>query len=195
MSEVIRGYVRKIVKKEGTGKRGPWTLTSVKLTNEDGSAEREPWYSAGFKGVPFAEGDYVEVTIKPSSRDGYFDLDAASAKKIAPPAKQQAAAAVASLATATMPATTKDKNINLQSARSAAIELVRLQIDKGGLALPKKTPDIYAVIRSAVDKETVQFYHDAMTGRLLESVADAGALEEPPGSEDGAGDSEDNVDG
>src|SRR5690242_15085824 len=100
MSETISGYVRKINTKQGVGKRGPWTLYSVKMTNEDGSAEREPWYSAGFKALSFAEGDYIQATIEPGKKDGYFDLDAGSAKKILAPAKQAHAAGSASAGTA-----------------------------------------------------------------------------------------------
>jgi len=181
VSETISGYVRKINTKQGVGKRGPWTLYSVKLTNEDGSAEREPWYSAGFTLPAFAEGDYIAVSVTPGKKEGYFDLDARSVRKATPPAKQEAKQqASAAPAAAKMPATDKDNRIAYQAARNAAIELVDLQIRSGGLPLPKKAPDIYAVVRAAVDKETVQFFNDVTSMRLLETVADGGALEEPP---------------
>jgi hypothetical protein len=46
-------------------------------------------------------------------------------------------------------------------------------------ATKKNEGERYQVLIDVVNKLTVQFYHDAASLRLLDTVADAGALEEP----------------
>jgi hypothetical protein len=173
---IFKGQVVKLSSKSGTGKRGPWTAYSAKVQGLDGK-EYEPWISLGFTKPEFTEGDFVEITTE--EKDGRQQFK--SFTKFTP-------APAATGSGSTGPSTgyiPKDTLIQYQAARNSALALVELLLKADALPISQaKTKSgeskRYDEIVGIVNKLTVQFHNDTHTLRLLETVADAGALEEPP---------------
>lgn len=179
MAQTFKGFVGKINEKSGTGRRGAWTLYSTKLQDASGE-DISDWISFGFEKPNVKSGDYIKVTVdKVEGRDKVTDV-----KKLKnPPARAASATSGSSSVSGT--GTSKQSSIHYQNSRTAAIETVKLLIEADALALPKAATKPgeakrFAIITSAIDKFTVQYYNDLETMRLLETVADAGVTDSKP---------------
>lgn len=180
MSQTIKGFVGRINEKEGRGKRGPWTLYSTKLQDANGE-DSSDWISFGFDRPNVKEGDYVKVTLDTvDGRDRVVEV-----KKLKNPPARSAASSSSKASSGSGDAPSKQSSIHYQNSRTAAIEAVRLLIESDALELPKagtkpSQAKRFAVIVAAIDKLTVQYFNDLESMRLLETVADAGAIDTKP---------------
>jgi hypothetical protein len=176
---VFKGFLGKINEKSGTGKRGPWTLYSAKLKDENGV--ESDWISFGFDKPKVKTGDYVKITVDDSGdRPKVTEV---KALKNAPAKAQESSKASAPASAAG--SDDRQKAIHMQSSRSHAIDVVALLVANDALALPKAATKPseakrYEIIVAAVDKLTVKYFNDLETRRLLESVADIGAVSVKP---------------
>jgi hypothetical protein len=178
---MIQGYVKKVNTKDGKGKRGPWTLYSCIIEQDDGT--ESGWISCGFDKPPFAEGSYI--SMETSKDDKYTNYVVGSAKVLEPPKRAPASTPVAP-ASSGAPTERKgayvDRNDSIvyQSSRKDAIALVSLLLEHDALPLSTATAKSgiakrFDEVTAFVDKLTVQYYGDVQTGRVLQSVVDAGA--------------------
>lgn len=176
----FKGFVQKVAVKHGKGKRAPYkpyTLYSIKLADENG-VELEQWFGAGFEAPQVKEGDYVALTAEQNA-SGYWDVKGIAPLKNAP-AKAKAAS---QSGTASGSNISTQSSIHYQSARNAAIEIIKLLVETKSLPVSSsasKAGEVkrYEEIMALVDKLTVRYYVDTETQRVLESVADEGAKEE-----------------
>lgn len=184
---MITGYVKKINTKTGSGKRGPWTLYSSILELDDGTDSG--WISFGFEKPPFSEGSYISIETQKTDRG--VDYVPGSGKVLPPPSKPP----VKNAATAANPsATTADTavpraiggyvdrqdSIVYQSSRKDAIALIGLLLEHDALPMSASTAKAgqakrFEEITAYVNKITVQYVADVQSGRLFQSVVDAGA--------------------
>ena|SRR5579863_9870849 len=171
------GYITKVNTKTGVGKRGPWTLYSAQIN--------DTWVSCGFDPPAFKEGDYVTLDVAEKEYKGkkQYDLLPDTVKKVDPPKEAQPSAPASANGGPNTQA-----QISWQAARNSAIAVVDLLLKVEGLPLPAKAKRteavVYDIVTAAINKLTVQYHNDTQTLRVLETVQDAGALEEP---EDAAG--------
>lgn len=191
------GFVAKINTKSGNGKRGEWTLYTVKIEKAEGG-EYADWINFGFDAPPFKEGDYV--TFEAESDDAGVvrftkktlrlpknpPQRAAKAGKGRPQAGGQDQRAPAGAGRFDKQPTHPEdaKRIGLSAARTAALEFAGLLIAKDALPLTKAGTKAgeaarFEEITAVIDKLTVRFYHDVATGRLLDSVSDIGEVKKP----------------
>jgi hypothetical protein len=178
MSEAITGRVAKITTKNGTGRKGPWTLYSIRLTLDNG-AEYPNWVSAGFDRPKFNEGDYISAVIDTNEK-GYKNLSGWCAA--AAPAAEATAAPAKSYGEA------KNQSIHYQSARKDALQVVGLLIANAALPLSAAktasgTAKRYDEVMALVDKLTVRYYTDTETLRVLDMVDDEGEEDVSPAPE------------
>jgi hypothetical protein len=177
----VVGYVKKINTKDGKGKRGPWVLYSCIIEQDDGT--ESGWISCGFDKPPFAEGSYISLE---TSKDGnYTNLVPGSVKQLDPPKRAPASTPVAPTSSAAAPErkgayVDRNDSIVYQSSRKDALLLVQLLLENDALPLSTATAKSgiakrYDEVKAFVDKLTVEFYGDVQTGRVLQSVVDAGA--------------------
>ena len=186
------GKLKKLAVKTGVGKRGAWALYSGKMQKQDGS-EYEEWLSFGFEKPKAEEGGWYEITAEKDDR-GYFQVKAVKPIESPKAAVAPSAAAVEAVMSAGGP--TVQNYIHYQSARSNALSLVELATKLDALPLIQTKGKAgeakrYEELTALVDKLTVQYYNDTNTLRLLGTVQDAGAIENPdeevvatPGEED-----------
>jgi hypothetical protein len=175
MSEVFKGWVKKLNSKDGQAKSGrPYTLWSAKLEKEDGT-EYDNWISFGFTKPEIKEGDYVKITAE---QDGKY-LQVKEVKRL----KNAPARVVAKGAEGTNQnvSTSTQVSIHYQSARKDALQAIDILIKSDALpisAAKTKAGEAkrYVELLALIDKLTVQFFYDAQTHRLLATVADAGAI-------------------
>jgi hypothetical protein len=198
-----RGFVIKINTKTGQGRKGPWTLYSLKLEGEDG-LEIKDWLSYGFDKPKFKEGDYIKLDASKNDK-GYLQVDVDSVKVAKnPPARAGSKASGAGEAGSSRGNYSKG-GVDWNSAVARSIELVDMLVKhdaislspaKGASGIEKRRTEIEAM----VDKYTVKLYNDVITLRLLETVADTapdtkvdGQLpaEDAPPAEDKGGDDDD----
>jgi hypothetical protein len=177
---VYKGFLGKINEKSGTGKRGPWTLYSAKLQDESGE-DSSDWISFGFDKPKVKQGDYVKITVDDSGERP--KVTEVKALKNAPARAAEAKKADSKGTTVTEDR--KQRSIHMQNSRTAAIAAVQLLATHDALALPKagtKPAEAkrYDIITAAIDKLTVQYFNDLESMRLLETVADAGAVDTKP---------------
>lgn len=171
----FRGFVKRINKKEGRGKRGPWFVNSVKLEKDDGS-EYDNWLSAGFNETPnFKEGEYVHIEAE-QDNGGFWKIVNSKVVKNAP---AKASATTPGRVDAAAPGRSRESTIHYQSSRKDAIEVLRLLIDKDALPVSgaKTAAGVakrYEEIMALVDKLTVRYFKDVETFRVLDSVIDEG---------------------
>jgi len=213
MSNLV-GFVVKINEKQGQGKRGPWTLSSMKLADKEGN-EIPGWINLGFNGAGCQEGDYVQVEVTESARSpGNYDSHADKVKVAKnPPANPNAGSSKPGNASAKVKESdlfgdiggynTEDdiRRMSYTAARDHAIRAVELLIAYDGLKLVKTdsaagVQSRFDVITGAIDKLTVEDFYLAAGGRKLEAVADSFAEPEADGDlpEDGFSDLEDDAD-
>jgi hypothetical protein len=192
VSNKYRGFVAKLGTKTGEGKRGPWTLYSVKIEKEDGS-EYPDWVSLGFDEPSCKEGDFV--VLEASDDNGRQKLVPGTLKRVKNgPARKQKAAAPASGGAKKWGGgggggykadPDKDRRITFMNCRTAAVEFIALleKLDalpisaaatKAGKA--KREEEIVAIL----DKYTVRFFGDTVSVplRVLENVQDIGIVEQ-----------------
>jgi len=179
MSQVFKGFIKKISVKEGRGKRGPWKLFSAKLELENGE-EVKDWISFGFDEPACKEGDYVKITASENDR-GYLQADEVKRLKNAP---ARSSAATSSGASSNVSST--QKSIHYQSSRKDAIEVLKLLTQQDALPLSSAKTKAgeakrYEEIMALVDKLTVRFFNDAETQRILAVVADEGKIDSDVG--------------
>jgi hypothetical protein len=191
-------FVQKVNSKTGQGRKGPWTLWSMKLADKDGN-ELPGWYSNGFEQPPCKEGDYVKLEATPSTRrEGNFDVVKGSIQVSKnPPARAKSAAPAASGGTQRATTKTSDlfgeiggynteddiRRMSYSAARSDAVRVAALLLENQALPLSAAKAKAGAAqrfdeITEIVDKLTVEFFYDAATGRKLETVVDAGDVAE-----------------
>jgi hypothetical protein len=189
----FEGFVKKITTKTGAGRRGPWTAYSAKLEKADGT-EFDQWVGLGFDAPPFKEGDYVQLETKEENGRQQYVKGSARVKKNAPARTTASSGSKAETSqAASVPAASGPSNaerqasITYQSSRKDALELVKLLLANEALPLAAakgKAGDAkrQAEVEAAVEKYTVEFYHDVTTLRVLERVADAGVVKADSGA-------------
>jgi hypothetical protein len=183
VSEEFRGFVVKINTKTGNGKRGQWTLYSVKLEGEDGT-ELKDWLSIGFDAPKFKEGDYIKLTADKNDR-GYLQADpkSISVAKNPPARKGKGGGSTGDASSGSSSRGNYSKGgVDWNSAVARSMEFTDLLIEhdalhlspaKGAGGIEKRRAEIEAI----VDKYTVKFYNDVMSLRLLETVQDPGVID------------------
>lgn len=180
MSQVIKGFVKKLSVKEGRGRRGPWKLYSARVELDSGE-EFEHWISFGFDEPKVKEGDYVKITASENDR-GYLQADEVKALKNAPARSGGSATAAPS-----GNVSTTQRSIHYQSSRKDAIEVLKLLTSQDALPLSSAKTKAgeakrYDEIMALVDKLTVRFFNDAETQRILAVVADEGKVDTKVGA-------------
>lgn len=184
MSNTAEGFIKKMVTREGSGKRGPWALDNILVA--DAGGEELGWFGLGFRNdVSVApkcvEGDYLRFEWEPDGQ--YKNVVKGSARKVKDAPEQQATpTSTAPAAAVTSAVGSTQQNIHYQNSRTAAIELVGLLLEHKALPMTGATTKAgtaarFEEITAAVDKQTVQFYNDLETFRLFETVADAGEID------------------
>lgn len=198
----FEGIVKKISTKTGRGKRGSWTLYSFVLGLDNGS--ESGWITFGFdKEPPFEEGDRVSVGAE-EDNNGYLKYVEKSGRIIAATkptgggavaSGNAASAQTASSApvnngpeTALSPnkrevaeAARQNQIVN-QHSQEMAIAIVGLLLQHDGLPMTTAATKAsqakrFEEITAAVDKFTIKFHNDVVTGRLATTVADMGVVE------------------
>jgi hypothetical protein len=177
----FEGFLKKLNTKTGSGRKGPWTLYSGKIAKADGS-EYDEWVSFGFNKPNAVEGGYYIIETEKDSK-GYEKVTSVTEAK-APAAAQAAQSSGGGGGNA------KSDSIHYQNARGNALLFVELAVKLDALPFIQTTGKAgqakrFDELQALVDKLTVQFFHDTDTLRLLDSVEDAGAEDEPaPGASD-----------
>lgn len=178
--QTIQGFVAKLNSKNGTKKDGtPWTLWSALIENADGT--EFGWVSFGFERPKFNEGDFIQVDVE--KKGEYTNaVKGTGSKPKNPPARTTARTGAVGVPESGSggEGANRQTQIVMQHSQDVAIQLVKLLLDNKALPLTGATTKASEAKRNeeivaAVDKYTVQFYNDAVTGRLLDVVADAGA--------------------
>ena len=181
----FRGFVTKINVKTGQGRKGPWSLYSVKLEGEDG-VELKEWLSYGFQAPKFKEGDYVKLTAEKNDK-GYMQIvDGSVQVSKNPPARGgNKSQADAPQSGGSSRGNYSKGGVDWNSAVARSIEFVDLLIKhdalqlaaaKGASGMEKRRTEIEAM----VDKYSVKFYNDVTSLRLLETVQDPGVVDTKP---------------
>lgn len=175
MSESVTGFVVKINQRNVNTRRGPSTSYSLRLEDENG-AEINKWFSAGFKKPPVSEGDFVKLSYSENDR-GFLDISEIKPLKNGP--ARSGKSATSGTGAARDNSAGRDERITYLACQKVAEERVRTLLDAGALPVSEAktkagTSKRFDEIAALVAKITVQLYHDAMTLRLLKSVADAG---------------------
>jgi len=189
----LEGIVKKISTKTGTGRKGPWILYSFALGLDNGT---EQWVTFGFgKAPPFAEGDRIGIEANEDDK-GYLVYVQGTGRII--PAAEVPAGNGGSVATQSTVATSAGASTNQASQQASsydprqaqivhqhsqemAIAAVGLLLAHEGLPITgaktkageaKRFDEILAF----VDKLTIKFQNDVITGRLNSTVADMGVV-------------------
>jgi hypothetical protein len=183
--------------KEVQGRNGPITAYSCKVAKANGEEYKE-WVSLGFKRPAFKQGDEVVIACKEengfwravdvevtkeATADEAGDQEPAERVSGASGSKASGASsgrAASSSSSKMTPADwdLKDRKIQYQSSRNAAIELVNLLLTHKAAPLTAtagKAGDAkrFEEVTALVDKLTVKFQHDTETFRLLNDIEDA----------------------
>jgi hypothetical protein len=196
MSQVFKGFIAKINEKSGRGRRGPWTVYSIKLENDDGT-EIDGWISAGFDKPSVKEGDYVKITAQ-ENNEGYLNATEIKPLKNAPQ-RASKGSKNANRGTAGAGPGNTQQSIHYQNSRTTAVNVIQLLLENSALPLiasKGKAADAkrYDEIMALIDKLTVRFYNDVETLRILDSVVDEGTPPEADGQLPNDSDAEDDDD-
>lgn len=174
------GMVKKINVRQGTGRRGPWSAYSARIEKEDGT-EYKDWVSFGFQKPEVEEGKWYSIDTEKDT-GGFYKALTGGITAISSPVRSAAPAAsnTGHPGQARGSSSSTQSSIHYQSARKDALEFAKLAQSLDALPLIKTAGKAgeakrYAELLDIVDKLTVQFFYDAETHRLLESVVDAGA--------------------
>ncbi len=202
-NDKYEGFVAKINTKSGNGKRGPWTLYTVKVEKADGT-EYPDWVRLGFDEPPIKEGDYVSFEVE--TDDGgvkRYVKNTLRKPKNAPARKAKQSAQNGGNGGSRggykggnggggnrfdgtgiqNQANPKDaQRMGICASRTAAIETVALLLSANGLPLTAAKTKAgeaarFEEITAAIDKLTVRYYGDTTSDRLLETVQDEKATE------------------
>lgn len=181
----FKGFIAKIGIKEGRSGRGPWKLYSIKLEDENG-VENDKWLSAGFDKPKANEGDYVVIEAEENDK-GYLNVKSLKVQKNPPAQVSKSAPQGTRTAPANVKGSTTQTSIHYQSARKDAIEVLKLLQSQDALPISSAKTKAgeakrFEELMALVDKLTVQFFFDAETHRLLDTVADAGKIDTDVGS-------------
>lgn len=151
---------------------------NIKLKLENG--ELSPRIDAGFGKPEFDKGSYVTITTKQDGQYEKIDSIVAASR----PAVQTAGRAPVSAAAGDGGSDGADRQtqIVLQHSQEMAVREVALLLTHNALPLSKAESKggqakRYEEIVKAVEKLTVQRYFDVVSGRLLDTVADAGQVD------------------
>lgn len=172
----LQGFIKRINTKEGTGKRGKWTLYSFIIEHDNGA--ESGWVSAGFDKPPFVEGAYGKLDTVVTERGPNYVGGTWEALPI--PTKPAVPAGAVPVAQAgSYNPNGRDASIQYQSSRKDALQIVGLLLEHDALPVSTAgakagTAKRYEEIKGFVDKLTVEFYGDVQSLRLLSSVVDAG---------------------
>jgi hypothetical protein len=186
----LEGVVKKLVAKPYKGRKSG-TVYSFLLIQDSGE---ETWITFGFdKEPPFEEGDRINVSAD-KDKNGFLVYVEGSGRivhsKSVVQGNQQTngAQSGASQAAATSTgaqqgsATDRQGQIVWQHSQEMAIAKIGLLLQHDGLPMSSAKTKAgqaqrYAEISASIDKETVKFYNDVLTGRVLQHVADAGIVD------------------
>lgn len=190
MSNLVKGTIEKVGLKKGENKKGKvWKLYSIKIANV--------WYSCGFNKDPEVnDGDYIKFSWELDDRDNKV-IDMESLAKCDPPTSGSSGSGGGDSDKELMWAM-RDVRARIGYARSAAIDIVRLALDKDILPWPKsaKAADKFDLLIAMVDKETMHFY--GMTEDQVTSIFGDDEDDDLPtdvGAGDDGEDSGDDLDG
>jgi hypothetical protein len=200
------GFVARLSTKAGNSKRGAWTLYSAKIEKKDGT-EYDDWLSLGFKDPGVKEGDYIKVSA--TKKDGRWSADISTLQKSKnTPARASRGSQSADYqsgqsgtssgyargggnrydGTGIQNRTNPEdaKRMTYQSSRGQAIELLKLLLEVDGLPITKAATKAgeskrFDELNAAADKLTIRFYNDALSLRLLGTVADTVPDTKPDG--------------
>lgn len=186
----FKGTIQNTSSRSGTKRDGKtrWTAYNAEIVGDDGVVTK---LSFGFTKPSVSEGDYV--TLDAFDKDGFLTVDESTIKRLDPPkaaAKSEAASyseePKAQFNRQTNPVDAQRMTYN--ASRDAAISAVALLLANDALVHSKAKnkggeAQRYQEITAAIDKMTVRFYHDAMSQRLLDVVADEGIIDVSPSSE------------
>jgi hypothetical protein len=183
----FQGFINKLTTKEGVGKRGPWTLYSFVVEQDDGDIS--PWISFGFAAPPFVEGDYI--AFETDEKDGRHNYKKGSGSKPANPPQRakargsntpasggnQKSTGATSAAAPAAAGADRQTSIVMQHSQemailAAGVLLTHNALPMSGAASKAGEAKRFSEISAMIDKLTIKFYNDAATGRLLETVAD-----------------------
>jgi hypothetical protein len=192
------GYIRNTKSNNGVSKAGrPWSSYNAEIHTEKGVQK----ISFGFDKPTVSEGDYVE--LEANLNKGFMEVDKSTVKRIDPP---KAAAVPAGTKAVASDAEFKNRvtsdivpdynrqtnpedarRMTYAAARSASIELAAVLLANDALPTSKAqnkggSAKRFNEIVAAVDKLTVKYFHDGLTLRLLETVADT-QIETAPSSD------------
>lgn len=184
----MKGVVSKIATKTGTNRRGQWTLYSF-ITKDDSGNERG-WVTYGFEFPPFKEGDLIEYETE---QDGeYTKYKQGTGKILRRPKDQPATTPAASASTTTASSSTastgydaRQQQIVLQHSQEMAIQATALLLEHDALPITKASTKAgeakrFEEIVASVDKLTVKYFNDVVSGRLLVTVPDMGVVSTAP---------------
>lgn len=155
--------------------KGAW---SAKIVDGD----TETWYGLGFSQPSVAKGDVIEFEAKQNGK--FWNIDTKSIRKVEAEVQQNKPVAEVAKGGASnkeeywskreAAEEHKQKQINWQSARYAAIQLLPTLFEQGAVKLPTKKADQYDAVLSLVDEITVKFYTDTADpeAKLPENEAD-----------------------
>jgi hypothetical protein len=183
MSEQVKGFVLRLDTKQGNTRGRAWKVYNALIENLDGT--EYGWVGFGFDAPSFKDGDYIEFQVE--EKDGRRNaVKGTGSKPKNPPARaNKTVATKASGTVASQDGFNRQTNpvdaerMSYSAARGHAIDVVKLLLDQKALPLTKATTGAgeakrFEEITAAVDKLTVQYTRDSITGRLFDVVADAG---------------------
>jgi hypothetical protein len=176
----IVGEVVKIGEKKGKSNRGAWTLYSLKILQDDGT--EADWISVGFDKPDVNEGDYVTVTAEENERGFLGAKPRDIIPTTRPPRSQAANKSVFQQSETVVSGTDRQTGIILQHSQEMAIAAMGLLLTNDALPMSEAktkagTAKRFDEIVASIDKFTVKYYNDVVSGRLLESVTDMGVVD------------------
>jgi hypothetical protein len=188
----MRGHVVKINSQDGISQRSGKPYTRWSFITKDESDNESGWVTYGFEKPPFVEGDLIEYEVAVNGR--FKNFVAGSGKIIEKPSAPISAprdtTKSGSSAGARPPGGKSDyedrqQQIVLQHSQEMAIQTVATLLSNDSLpttGAKTKAGEArrFEEIMAAIDKLTVKFYNDVVTGRLLSTVADMGVVDIKP---------------
>lgn len=207
----LQGFIRNTGTRSGKGKRPPyrvWTSYNAELHQDDG---QKIAISFGFDRPEVGEGDYVKLDAY--DKNGFLEVDQSTIERLdAPKQSTPAPAAVAQSGEVnTAPAAAgsagdssagnyavRDYNlktnpedarrITFAAASDRAVKIVALLLAHDALPHSKAKgkggeAQRYQELMAAIDKVAVKLFHDAISLRTLDVVADEGVISVKPSSD------------
>lgn len=189
----MKGTVAKIATKTGRSRRGQWTLYS--FITQDESGNENGWVTFGFEAPPFHEGDFIEYETE-TDQDGRVQYKKGTGKIIPRPKQpeqptraeqvsSQAAAGGNSQSSGSASLDARQQSIVLQHSQEMAIKAVTVLLQNDSLpttGAKTKAGEAkrFEEIVAAIDKLTVKYFNDVVSGRLLSNVPDMGIINTAP---------------